>query len=162
MLNRSLGEDTRQIGVFGLSGDSVAVTTHNHHKSNPAINTASVCVLDGDSSVTENLDTGIFKLAGGQPENYLFSFAADQLTESAALLSAYCQYDPTRQSDFKKAVERVRTSTEDPHLYFSKLGIELGFISEEVVKRAFVTYWCDKSKGEVDRLGAFAREHLKA
>lgn len=128
ILNRSLGEDTRQIGVFGLSGDSIAVSTHKHHQANTSIDTDSVCILGGDSSVSEDLSGGIFKLAGGQPGNYIFSFAADDLDTSAGLLSVYCQYDPTRQDAFKTAVAKVRANTEDPHLYFDKLGIFLGFI----------------------------------
>lgn len=160
MLNRCLGEDTRQIGVFGLSGESVAVSTHKSHKANPAINTASVCVLDGDSSESQNVTDGIYKLPGGQPENYIFSFAADQIDSATALLSAYCQYDTTRQADFKAAVEKIRTNTEDPHLYFNKLGIELGFISDEVIKRGFITFWCDNSAAELDRLSSFVKANL--
>jgi hypothetical protein len=160
ILNKCLGEDTRQVGVFGLSGDSIAVTTHNYHKTNPAIDTKSLCILDGDSQVTEDAAQGIIKLPGGQPENYIYSFAADDIDSAAGILSAYCQFDPNRQHDFKAAVARVRTNTDDPHLYFSKLGIELGFISEEVVKRGFLTYWCDKSSTELKRVENVVRPYL--
>ncbi len=160
MLNRCIGEKTRQVGIFGLSGDSIAVNTHKSHQSNPAIETDSVCVLDGDSSFTEDIDSGIFKLPGGQPENYIYSFASERLDTAAGLLAAYCQYDPTRQSDFKQAVIKIQNTTDDPHLYFSKLGIELGFISEDVVKRAFITYWCGESPDELSRLGNFVGSRI--
>lgn len=160
ILNKCLGEDTRQVGVFGLSGDSIAVATHRHHKANPAIDTKSLCMLDGDSQMDEHISDGIIKLPGGQPENYIFSFAADDIDDAAGILSAYCQFDPTRQHDFKSAISKIRSNTEDPHLYFSKLGIELGFISEEVVKRGFLTYWCDKSASELDRIEKIVRPYL--
>lgn len=160
ILNKSLGEQTREIGVFGLAGDSTAATTHEYHKKNPSIDTNSVCILDGDSSLSEDLAGGILKLPGGQPENYIYSFAMDNLHEGAAILAAYCQYDPTKQENFKAAVKKIRATTDDPHLFYSKLGIELGFISEDVVKRAFITYWCDKSVGELDRIRDFVAPHL--
>lgn len=159
-LNRCLGEDSRQVGIFGLTGESVAVATHRSHVENPAVESLSVCILDGDSSFPEDMSEGIYKLPGGQPENYIFSFAADDIENSAGLLSAYCQFDPTRQDHFKDSIAKVRTTTEDPHLYFSKLGMELGFISEDVVRRAFISYWCDKSPHELKRLSDFAKAKL--
>lgn len=161
ILNSYLPGKTREVGVYGLTGDTIALQTHLGHEANPAIETPSLCVLDGDSSIQSNIENGVYKLPGEQPENYIFTFAEERLEQASALLCAYCQINPSRQNEFANAVRKIRLNTDDPHLYFSKLGMELDFTSEVVVKRAFLKYWCDNNEDECRSLILLVEEKLQ-
>jgi predicted ATPase len=145
ILLRHLREDARQVGVYAVSGDSAAIKVHQSHMNNPAVETSSFCVLDGDSEQDISQVEFAFKLPGDQPENYLYNFALERIETGAAMLCAMCHYDVARQGDFTKCIAAVPTNTADPHLYFNKLGISLGFIAEQVIKRAFITFWLDNN-----------------
>lgn len=157
---RHLAEDARQVGVFALSGDSVALKVHMSHRENPTVQTRSILLLDGDSSIQGNESIDVKKLPGDQPEAYIYDYALSQIDHAAAMLAAMCHYDVNNQQSFIDRVRKVATNTADPHLYFSKLGIELGFISELVIKRAFITYWLNGELKKSEDIAQFIRERL--
>jgi hypothetical protein len=160
ILSRHLGEDARQVGVYSLAGESTALAVHKSHKDNPAVKTKPLCLLDGDSSIPEDILNGVIKLPGSQPESYIYNYCLEKLHIGAAMLSAMCHYDVDRQSEFISKVKGVTISTADPHLYFTKLGTELGFISESVVKRAFISYWLNTDNDSAERIANIVRESL--
>ncbi len=143
ILSRVMRDDARSVGIYAVSGDAAALKVHQAHMINPAVESKSFCVLDGDSPHQIENIAYTSKLPGDQPENFLYNFALERIDQASAMLSAMCHFDVARQSDFIKSVRGIPTSTADPHLYFSKLGLELGFIAEQVIKRAFITYWLD-------------------
>lgn len=160
VLARHLLEDARQVGVYALSGESTAIAVHNAHMNNPAVETKPICVLDGDSSYQENLGNGVIKLPGNQPESFIFHFCLDRLDSAAAILCAMCHFDENRQSEFIEKVKSIALKTSDPHLYFSKLGIELGFISELVIKRAFISFWLRTDTESAVRIADYVKKSI--
>jgi len=160
ILARYLAEDARQIGVYPLSGDTAALKVHMSHRQNPSVETKSILIVDGDSTVQGDDGLDIRKLSGSQPESYIYNYCLDRIESAAAMLAAMCHYDVSRQSQFVEKVRSVPISTSDPHLYFNKLGVELGFISETVVKRAFITYWLNNELDEAFSIAEFVRARL--
>lgn len=51
ILREQLGEQIHEIGIYPVQGDGNAVKTHTFHKTNPAIETISLCFIDGDSKL---------------------------------------------------------------------------------------------------------------
>ena len=160
ILARHLQDVARQIGVYALSGDTVALKIHMSHRQNPSVQTKSILLLDGDSVVPGDHDLNIKKLPGAQPESFIYNYALDRIDEGAAMLAAMCHYDVSLQHQFVEKVKKIALNTSDPHLYFNKLGIELGFISELVVKRAFITYWLNSEPDLVREVGNFISERV--
>jgi AAA15 family ATPase/GTPase len=69
IIRERLGADHQEVGVYPLAGDGNAAKTHLAHNRNPAIEFSSLCFLDGDSQIDADIENGIFKLPGGQPES---------------------------------------------------------------------------------------------
>ena len=51
------------------------------------------------------------------------------------------QREPEAQSDVIKALNEIQITNRDPHVIFNQIGIKIGFISEIIVKGAFLSIW---------------------
>lgn len=56
ILREKLGENFGEVGIYPVSGDGNAVKTHLAQSTNPAINFHSICIVDGDSQQSENIE----------------------------------------------------------------------------------------------------------
>jgi hypothetical protein len=59
-----------------------------------------------------------------------------------------------------KAIETVALDTTDHHLYFSKLGDRLGFISELIVRRGLISVYVEQNAATLKPLVAAVRHRL--
>jgi len=144
-----------QTEVHVLSGDGTAVKIHKNRQNDPASTYKSICVLDGDSQQHEEIDQGIIKLPGHQPELTVFQDTESDITNRVGLLTAYLQLETTKQQDVAHVIEEVSHTCRDPHLYFSQIGEKLGFISTQIVQSAFVKLWIQTNRGSKDEEGKF-------
>jgi hypothetical protein len=159
ILREKLGADYDQVEVHAVHGDGNAVATHRSHAANPAIEFKSMCVIDGDSEQVDNIENGIIRLPGRQPELTVFQSVKERLVTDLAILTVSCQRAPETQNEVARAIEEVSRTNRDPHLLFNQLGMKIGFVPEAIIRGAFLSLWvrnnnefCDHLKVQVKSL----------
>jgi len=160
IIREYLGEDTQQLETYSVAGDGNAVSTHKYQSINPAVNFKSLCVIDGDSQQSENIEDGIIRLPGGQPELTVYRDIVDRLDSVIALLTVSCQRAPESQEQVRKAVTSILSTNRDPHLLFNQVGIEIGFVPEIIVRGAFFSLWIRNNKTFCENITTKVREKL--
>jgi predicted ATPase len=140
------------VQVYGLQGDGTAVALNRHHNNDPSATFPSVCFIDGDSRMAESYDDRVYRLPGGVPESYVFGVVADDIDQWVGRLSVALQVPFTEQETVKRTVIEVSRTNRDPHILFSQVGEWLGFISEIIVRGAFLSIWAQARPDEVRSL----------
>lgn len=135
---------TDAVEVFGMGGDGVAVNANKYHNNDPSKKTDSICIIDGDSSQIDNDEDRVFRLPGEAPESYIFDEIMDVIDECAGILAVRCMRKFADESRLKDILKDVRQTNYDHHLIYSKIGEKLGFVSESVIRSAFLTTWCEQ------------------
>lgn len=149
------------IEVHPMLGDGRAVAVNNNHNINPSINTKSICIIDGDSEQVENEKTFVYRLPGEMPETYIFLKVRDVIDEVGGKLSVALHKPFEFKAKLKEAIEYVwRNTTNDRHVLYSKLGMEIGFISEEIVRSAFLSIWAGFYTNETNELLNIIKSNL--
>jgi len=151
-----------QVEVHGIAGDGNAVKIHTTRRVDPTARFNSLCVLDGDSRQRDDIDLGIFRLPGQQPEQQVFSDIFDNLSNNVALLTVSLHLDPTKQDFVRQILERLASTNRDPHVIFNQIGIELGFVPESIVKGAFLSLWIRSKTPELNPLIQRIRAEVEA
>lgn len=146
VLRERLGQAFDQVEVHAVSGDGNAKRIHLGHRDNPALQSVSFCYLDGDSQQTDNSDHGVYRLPGNQPEATIVEQVCEHLDEDIAVLTVSCQRPPDAQQTVRDAILRVRSTNRDPHLLFTQIGIQIGFVSEIIVRGAFLAIWMRRNE----------------
>jgi AAA15 family ATPase/GTPase len=141
ILREQLGIDCEQLEVHAVAGDGNAVSIHRGHNNNPAIKFKSLCIIDGDSSQTENSLEGVLRLPGKQPELEVARNVSQNLERDLALITVSCQRSPETQSTVSQAIMEILSTNRDPHLIFNQIGIKIGFVSEVIIRGAFLSLW---------------------
>jgi ABC-type multidrug transport system ATPase subunit len=157
ILRERLGADYDQVEVHAVHGDGNAVSIHQGHTANPAINFQSLCVIDGDSAQREDIPGGVIRLPGRQPELTVFEGVHGRLADDLAILTVSCQRAPEAQELVRRSLEEVLRTNRDPHLLFNQLGIKIGFVPETIVRGAFLALWVRNNSQFSDVLAARAR-----
>ena len=141
-----------EIEVFAMGGDGTAVKVHNIHNEDPASQIPSVCYIDGDSQQEESEGDRIFRLPGDSlpPETYIYDAVLDDIELQKGALTVALQLPYERQDEVAQKVRDIRRDTRDHHLLFSKLGQHLGFISEQIVRGAFLSVWVAHHTNEAE------------
>mgnify|MGYP005666797891 CR=1 FL=1 len=154
ILREKLGEQYSQVEVYAVAGDGNAVNTHCSHRKNPAIEFKSMCIIDGDSSQQDNESEYIYRLPGEQPEMAVYDNLLSKLDEQIALLTVSCQRSPESQDKVRAVVENIVRTNRDPHVIFNQFGIEIGFVSEDIVRGAFLSLWIRNNDSYCEKLSS--------
>lgn len=141
ILRETLGADYDQVEVHAVQGDGNAIKTHRGHMSNPAVKFKSLCIIDGDSEQAEDKEAGVIRLPGTQPELAVFEGIRSRLDQDLAVLTVSCQRAPEAQELVSRVLEEIARTNRDPHLIFNQVGIKIGFVSETIVRGAFLALW---------------------
>lgn len=160
ILRENLGAGFEQVEIHAVHGDGNAVKTHRSHQENPTIKSKSLCVIDGDSAQNEDVKNGIIRLPGAIPELAVFDAIRTDLVNNLALLTVSCQRSPDSQEAVKSAINSIALTNRDPHLIFSQVGIEIGFVTEEIVRGAFLALWIRSNPDFCNSLSDVVREAL--
>lgn len=128
-----------------MAGDGTAVSINKYHNSDPSTKFKSICIIDGDSRQKESEIDKVFRLPGECPERYIYDKVIELIkhpTDSKiAELTMFLQKKYEDQDFVKKKIIEVGFTCRDPHLLYSQIGKNIGFISETVVKGAFLHSW---------------------
>jgi hypothetical protein len=153
ILRQLAGEALHEIEVHCAGGYPYVVNVLEYHNKNPTVTNKAVAVIDGDNPVeAKSKQKYVFRLPGDAPENVVFGYIFKNAASVAALVQQRCQCPALAQDDIVKAIEKVQNTAEDHHLYFRRLGDELGFISEIVVRRGLCSIYVEKNKTEIEPL----------
>jgi predicted ATPase len=139
-------------GFYHLDGDGTAVKIHKSHNLDPAVDTKSVCFIDGDSQQKSDEGNLVFRLPGESPERYVFDGVYIVMSSKIALLTAGVQLPLSEQNRVRDIVESISVTNRDPHLLFSQIGEQLGLVSEEVVRGAFFAIWIDQNMDYIEKI----------
>lgn len=85
----------------------------------------------------------------------------DRLDDVIALLTISCQRSPEAQNMVQNRVENILLTNRDPHLLFNQVGIAIGFVSEIIVRGAFLSLWIRNNETFCDILVETVRRKLK-
>lgn len=132
-------EALETIEVHALEGDGTAVKITNSHNLDPSIEISAICIIDGDSRQSES--PSVFRLPGQKPEAYIFDTVLDKISELKGELAVSLSLRYEMQDRVASVVQEVRTTNRDEHLLFGQVGKRLGFISENIVRNAFLSVW---------------------
>jgi hypothetical protein len=146
MIRKCFNGSVNEVGVYAVAGDGNAVRLHRGHRENPAVETPSLCYIDGDSRQEEERDRGIFRLPGQMPESTIFGYVEENIDRLAAVLTVACHLEPAAQEKVKSAVSQISLENRDPHTLFADLGIRLGFLPEQLVRSAFINLWIEHNR----------------
>lgn len=161
IIRERIGERIDEIGVYPLHGDGNAVKTHLGHLANPAIQFHSVCLIDGDSNQKGDKTKWIYRLPGSIPELTVFNSVLANLKDNIAMLTVACQRSLEKQDIVAKVVQEISHTNRDPHLLFSRIGIELGFIPEAIIKGAFFSIWIQENTKESNSIAEIISKALE-
>ena len=134
------------IEVHAMSGDGTAVAVNKYHNADPSVKFKSICIIDGDSRQEDSIKNNIFRLPGESPEKYIYDKVKELITDpndsKVGELSLLLQkrYEDSNMVEGK--IKDIGLTCRDPHLLFSQIGKAIGFISETVVRGAFLHLWC--------------------
>ncbi|AZO80932.1 MULTISPECIES: AAA family ATPase [unclassified Bosea (in: a-proteobacteria)] len=150
-----------RVQVHKAGGYPYVVNVLNHHIQNPTISYSAAAIIDGDNPPLEEPNEAVFELPKGAPEIVVFGYIRQTAETNSALIKQRCQCPGISQTDLVKIIESVAIDTTDHHLYFSKLGDCLGFISELIVRRGLISIYVEQNSTSLKSLVTAVRDHMK-
>jgi ABC-type multidrug transport system ATPase subunit len=148
-LREGAREALAEVGIYAIGGDGNAVETQRAQRKNPAVPFLSLCYVDGDSRQKEDAALGVYRLPGGMPEKTIVESVMKNVDKNISRLTIACQMSPGRVEEVQKAIDLVLQTNRDPHLVFARIGTELGGVSENVVRGAFLSVWVEENPTEI-------------
>lgn len=152
IINNDSKLNAEEIEVHGMEGDGTAVSINKHHNADPTFKFPSICFIDGDSKQKENDEEKIYRLPGQSPETYIYDKILDVLDSVIGELTVSLHKRFEEQDFVKSKIKETRKTNRDEHLLFVQLGKAIGFVSEEVVRSAFLTIWNRQFHAEASQL----------
>jgi hypothetical protein len=135
----------------------IDVTTH-HHK-NPSISKRAVAIVDGDTSIAASKE--ILKLPGGVPEIEVFGYVSGNVDELSGLIQQRCQCPNLQQDAIVKSVKMAEIDSADPHFLFRSLGERLGFLSELIVRRGFISIYNERNGSAIQPIATALQQFIR-
>ncbi len=160
ILRHNAIENFDRIEVHALSGDGTAVKLHKNHNADPAVKVPSICFIDGDSKQEESEDLMIYRLPGECPESYICNKVNDKIDEFMAELAISLHLAYEKQERVKEVIGSILTTNYDPHLLFSQIGKKIAFVSETIVRNAFLSIWNKSYSSESGEIYRTISSHL--
>jgi hypothetical protein len=152
------------IEIHAMAGDGTAVAINKYHNNDPSVKFKSISIIDGDSRQEDSSENKVYRLPGECPEKYIYDKVLElinnpnetKIGELSLLLQK--RYE---DSDFvEKKIKEVGLTCRDYHLLFLQIGKSIGFISETVVKGAFLHLWSRYCIGESKRILSVIKENI--
>lgn len=149
-----------RVEVHKAGGFPYVVEVVDHHNNNPSIKGRAVAVIDGDNPPLKQENENVLLLPDGMPESIVFGFIQENAEGVSALIQQRCQCPGVSQDQIVQKIEKVARDTTDNHLLFSKLGEELNYISEIIVRRGLCSIYVEKNKDELSYIADALQRQL--
>lgn len=162
MLRQYAGDIFDHVEVHKAGGFPFVVEVLKHHHKNPTVTAPAVAVIDGDNPPLTEPNDHVIELPDGTPESLVFGFINDNAESMSALIQQRCQCPFLSQDKIVSHIRSVNYDTTDHHLYFSKLGEKLGFISEIIVRRGLSSIYVEKHEALIRPIISAIRARLQS
>ena len=153
-----------EVQVHKMEGDGIAVAVNKYHNLNPTATHKSICIIDGDSLQEDSVQEKIYRLPGEYPETYIYDKVLERInSEEISVIGelTVALHKKFEEQEFvKEVINEIRRTYRDYHLVFSQVGKKLGFISEIVVKSAFLNIWKRQFPDDVQLINSFIKDNL--
>jgi AAA15 family ATPase/GTPase len=107
-------------------------------------------IVDGDVEISEDEEEYLIKFPGySNPEIEVWNEVVENLDKILARLTLNLHLSIDKQSEVKDKILKLNNQEINNHYLFARLGEELGFISVEIVKSAFITQYLELKKDEI-------------
>ncbi len=140
------------VQVHALEGDGTAVAMNRYHNANPAVSTASICIIDGDSRQHDSAGEKVFRLPGEAPESYVFDTVIEAWPTVGGRLSVMLLKRFEDSEMVLSLCRDVRRSNVDPHVLFSQIGAAVGLVPETTVITAFANIWAQQFPSQCEHI----------
>ena len=127
--------------VWVATQDRIFQGMNKYHNANPAIQTPSICIIDGDSSQNVSDPDWIYRLPGGAPESHVFDTVIEAWPQIGGKLSVAVHAQFEDSDKVLACCKSVRRQNMDAHLLFAQVGEQLGLVPESTVNAAFANIW---------------------
>lgn len=152
------------IEVHAMSGDGTAVSVNKYHNADPSAKFKSICIIDGDSQQEDSEEKNVFRLPGESPEKYIYDKVKELIINpddsKIGELSLLLQKRYEDSNMVERKIKDIGLTCRDPHLLFAQIGKAIGFISETVVRGAFLHLWCRYYDEEYHRILDIIKNNL--
>ncbi|MGU3547096.1 ATP-dependent nuclease [Methylobacterium sp. A52T] len=147
--------------VHKAGGYPFLIEVMQHHNKNPTVKIKAIAVVDGDQAEFQDETNSTYVLPGSTPELSVFNYINENVESLASVLQQRCLCPQVSQDKIVKIFEKIDISTSDVHLYFSKIGQEMGFISELTVRKACISIYVENNKEHFDGIIQALRRRLE-
>ncbi len=161
MVRQYAPEIFERIQVHKAGGYPFVVKVLEFHSDNPTVHQPAVAVIDGDNPTLHKPNDDVIELPNGVPEVVVFGYIYASAEANSALIKQRCQCPSMDQAKLVETINAVHIDTTDPHLYFSKLGDRLGYISEIIVRRGLCSIYVEQNSEVLRPLVDAIRTRLK-
>ena len=151
-----------RVEIHKAGGFPYVVEVLKHHNTNPTIKQKAIAIIDGDNPPLAEPNDFVLELPEGAPEAVVFGYVLENADSVASLVQQRCQCPSLTQDKIVDAIRHVAVDTTDHHLYFSKLGDRLGFISEIIVRRGLCSIYVQNAATDLAPMVDALRSKLSA
>jgi hypothetical protein len=137
------------VEVHAAGGYPLVSQVTANHNLDPAIQSKAIAIIDGDAPVIGDIPKDVYTLPGEVPETVVWSYVTSNAENLVGLIQQRCQIPQAKQDDIILAIQAVNIDAGDPHLMFKKLADNLGFLSEIVVRRGFISIYNENKKADL-------------
>jgi len=146
ILRQYCPKQLQTLEVHAAGGYPFVAEVTRHHNLNPAIKTKALAIIDGDAPVVGELPVNVIRLPGEVPENVIWKYVETNAETLAGRIQQRCQIPQMDQGKIIAEMKSVTVDAGDPHLLFKRLAEKLGYLSEIVVRRAFISLYNEANK----------------
>lgn len=140
-----LAETTK---VFAAGGYPNLIKVSQFHNENPLLTIPSVALVDGDiydPQTNPVLPPHAKFLGEGYPGSLIFNFVYDNRVELVSFIRQRCFLSQFDEDRILAAIQSVRNSACDHHMYFSELSQRLEFVSAVYIRAGMIDIFNERN-----------------
>lgn len=130
-----------EVEVHASGGYPFNCKTAASHNVNPSTKSKAIALVDGDQELEDLEKPYSTALPGGVPEAEIFEYVHENRAELVSKLRQRLNVEHIQADELVVIIGDVSKANTDPHLLFSELSDRLDFISEIVIRDAFVALY---------------------
>lgn len=142
---QGLSQTTRVFSAGGYPNLLKVCEFHNH---NPVIEVPAIALVDGDIyDPIEGIELPRYAafLGEGKPESLVFEYIYNNRLEIISFIRQRCFLSAFTEDRILQAIESVRNSACDPHVYFTELSEKLDFVSSVYIRAGMIDLFNERN-----------------
>lgn len=134
--------------VFSAGGYPNLVKVSQFHNDNPLLTIPSVALVDGDiydPQTNPELPHHAYFIGEGFPGSIIFDYIYDNRQEHISIIRQRCFLSQFSEDRILEAIQGVRNSACDHHMFFSELSQRLDFVSAVYIRAGMIDIFNEKN-----------------